>query len=217
MEEPTARPRRLSDLRLHPLKVAFSQPETVGPGLGNTGQGVKRFITASDDEDAHLLGSAHLSGSASSLRAVPHTTRFARQHGTRSKLLRGSQRFASRAPRSRYRAGRSAETQERAALQPQRSPRLVPFFVDGRRGAAWPWASLPPSLRLLNKQRKAKLVACRLWAHGGLFISSWFGTAFSHRSLSPRSYAVCPPPSTVTCYQGGDCPVTVTSGTVTEL
>ena len=155
MEEPTARPRRLSDLRLHPLKVAFSQPETVGPGLGNTGQGVKRFITASDDEGAHLLGSAHLSGSASSLRAVPHTTRFARQHGTRSKLLRGSQRFASRAPRSRNRAGRSAERQERAALQPQRSPRLVPFFVDGRRGAAWPWASLPPSLRLLNKQRKA--------------------------------------------------------------
>ena len=151
MEEPTARPRRLSDLRLHPLKVAFSQPETVGPGLGNTCQGVKRFITASDDEGAHLSGSAHLlSGSASSLRAVPHTTRFARQHGTRSKLLRGSQRFASRAPRSRYRAGRSAETQERAALQPQRSPRLVPFFCGRARGAAWPWAPLPPSLRLLK-------------------------------------------------------------------
>ena len=145
MEEPTARPRRLSDLRFRPLKVAFSQPETVGPGLGNTGQGVKRFITASDDEDAHLLGSAHLSGSASSLRAVPHTTRFARQHGTRSKLLRGSQRFASRAPRSRYRAGRSAETRKRAALQPQRSQRLLAFLWTGAR-AARPWAWLPSLL-----------------------------------------------------------------------
>ena len=85
MEEPTARPRRLSDLRFRPLKVAFSQPETVGPGLANTGQGVKRIITASDDEGAHLSGSAHLlSGSASSLRAVPHATRFARRRGTRS-------------------------------------------------------------------------------------------------------------------------------------
>ena len=80
----------------------------------------------------------YLSGKASTLEAVRHATCFARQHGTRSKLLRISQRFASRAPRSRNRAARSEESRtRRAALQPQRSPPLLAFFPDGRsrRGA----------------------------------------------------------------------------------
>ena len=96
---PTARPRRLRDLRLHPMKVAFSQAETVGAeGVHNRPEGVplrQRLNTGSSASRNLLCAAArHAEQAAANLATLcessPSVTQQSSSIGRESNTASGS-------------------------------------------------------------------------------------------------------------------------------